>query len=106
MTPEGKVKAHLKGLLYRLGCVRAGSKEADWPSPINGWYYMPTQNGRGVHGIPDFICFWRGQFFSVETKAPGGTPTENQKDRGREIILGGGLWIVFDEVPKPKRKTK
>lgn len=98
MTPEGKVKLDIKKWLHDRGFIRAGSKEEDWPSPILGWYYMPMQNGMGVHGIPDFICCYRGKFISIEAKAPGKEPTENQKDRGSEIQLAAGTWIVVDNI--------
>lgn len=98
MTPEGKVKLGIKKWLFDKGFIRAGSSKDSWPDEVHGWYYCPMQNGMGVHGIPDFVCCIRGKFFSIEAKAPGGEPTENQKDRGEEIMLAGGVWIVVDDV--------
>lgn len=98
MTPEGRVKLQIKKWLYDHGFIRAGSSQDSWPDKPVGWYYMPMQNGMGVHGIPDFICCFSGRFISIEAKAPGGEPTENQKDRGDEIIIAGGVWIVVDDV--------
>lgn len=98
MTPEGKVKLDIKKWLFDHGLIRAGSTKEHWPENPRGWYYMPMQNGMGVHGIPDFICCVAGKFISIEAKAPGKEPTENQKDRGDEINLAGGTWIVVDNI--------
>lgn len=98
MTPEGKVKLDIKTWLHERGFIRAGSSKEHWPDKPVGWYYMPMQNGMGVHGIPDFVCCYKGKFISIEAKAPGKEPTENQKDRGDEIIIAGGTWIVVDKV--------
>ena len=100
MTPEGKVKSDVKKVLHRWGCIRAGSKENTWPEIKTGWYYMPTNNGMGVHGIPDFIGFYQGEFFAIETKAPGkldGT-TPNQKNRHNEIRTVKGRILVVDNA--------
>ena len=94
-TPEGRVKAAIKKELDSRGFWRAGA--AGPPAQCEGWYYMPVSNGMGVHGIPDFICCWRGNFLGIEAKAPGGTPTPNQLRRHEEIRAGGGtVLIVFD----------
>lgn len=98
MTPEGTVKDAVKKVLHTMGFIRAGQRKDLRPSPVTGWYYMPTQNGLGVHGIPDFILCWRGRFLSIETKAPGKEPTDNQTDRGEEIQLAQGIWLVVDDV--------
>ena len=95
-TPEGKVKAAVRRELESRGFWRAGG-----PKPVDaiaGWYYMPAANGFGVHGIPDFVCSWLGLFFSIETKAPGGKPTENQKRRHIEIRASGGIVLLVDDV--------
>jgi len=83
-TPEGKVKDAVKKVL----------KAHDI------WFFMPMQNGFGVVGIPDFICCWKGQFFAIETKAPGkvSNTTPNQKRVIEEINLHGGWAIVVDDA--------
>jgi hypothetical protein len=84
MTPEGRVKAAVKKFLKDRGI----------------WFFCPVSNGMGVHGIPDFICCWRGQFIGVETKAPGkrGNVSEMQKHQLEEIARAGGLSLVVDDV--------
>lgn len=83
-TPEGRVKEAVK----------------KWLKARDIWYYMPVQNGMGVVGIPDFVCCWDGQFFAIETKAPGkrNDTTPNQKLRLAEIADAGGISIVVDDV--------
>lgn len=84
MTPEGKVKAQVR----------------KWLVARDIWYYMPSQNGFGKVGIPDFICCWNGKFFAIETKAPGrrNDTTDNQKARIEEIQAAKGWALVVDDV--------
>lgn len=83
-TPEEKVKAAVKRWLKARGI----------------WWYMPSQNGRGVVGIPDFICCWDGKFLAIETKAPGKrtNTTANQDMRIHEIQSAKGWAVVVDDV--------
>ena len=67
---------------------------------MNGWYYMPMQNGMGTLGIPDFVGHYRGCFFSIETKAPGKKPTGLQAHIGKSINESGGVWFVIDHPDK------
>jgi hypothetical protein len=97
-TPEGKVKAEIKKLLARMGFIQAGSKKANWPGEVYGWYYMPVSNGMGVHGIPDFVCCYHGRFLGIEAKKPGGEPTANQLNRHEEIKTAMGEVLVVDDV--------
>jgi hypothetical protein len=72
-TPEGWVKKAVKELLE---C---------W----SVYYHMPVQNGMGKPSL-DFICCVRGQFLSVETKAPGNSLTPRQALTAAEIGRAGG----------------
>lgn len=72
-----------------------------WLTARGAYYYMPSQNGRGRVGIPDFIvCMPGGRFVGIETKAPGkrGHTTANQDREIRDINKAGGLAIVIDDV--------
>lgn len=82
-TPEGRVKAAVKKALKALP---------------DCFFYMPVQNGMGVHGIPDFLVCWHGRMIAIETKAPGkvANTTQNQKDRLAEIAAAGGITLVVD----------
>lgn len=80
MTPEGKVKEAVKAVLKTHGV----------------WYFMPVSNGFGKHGIPDFVCCVKGQFFTVETKAPGKKPTPLQDHQMNDIRKAGGKVFVID----------
>lgn len=92
-TPEGKVKDAIKKVLDSYGFWRAGTAK---PAKVEGWYYMPVSNGMGVHGIPDFVCCWKGKFFCIEAKATGGTTTANQESRHDEIRAAKGWVLVVD----------
>ena len=61
---------------------------------------MPVSNGMGVHGIPDFVCCWKGKFFCIEAKAKGGTTTANQDQRHEEIRAAQGWVLVVDDANK------
>lgn len=82
-TPEGKVKDGVKALLSLRGI----------------YYFMPVSNGMGVMGIPDVIACWKGQFLSIETKAPGkrNTVTVLQQRNIDAINKNGGWAIVVDD---------
>lgn len=84
-TPEGKVKAKIKGYLK------------DQP---NCWFYMPVQNGMGVVGIPDIIGVLNGRFFGIECKAPGKEKnvTPNQQAKIDAINAAGGIAFVASSV--------
>jgi hypothetical protein len=99
-TPEGRVKADIKKELTARGFQPAGGKE---PEAMTGWYYMPVSNGMGTHGIPDFVCCWKGLFFGIEAKAPKGEPSLQQLRRHTEIKNAGGLILVVDDVSRLKQ---
>lgn len=62
-TPEGKVKDKVKKVLKKFGELV--------------YYHMPVQNGMGAPTL-DFIVCAAGYFLAIETKAPGGKPTQRQ----------------------------
>lgn len=82
-TPEGRVKQLVKFLLDRY-------------KPHGLWYYMPVSGGYGVHGIPDFIVCFGGQFIAIETKAPKGKPTPLQDAQLTRLAQAGALVFVID----------
>lgn len=83
-TPEGRVKDAIKKLLNARGI----------------WYFMPSANGFGKVGVPDFICCWEGRFLAIEAKAPGkiNNTTPNQKMRIEEINNSMGIAFAADDV--------
>lgn len=87
-TPEARVKNAVRKLLQERGI----------------WYFMPVSNGMGKHGIPDFVCCFRGLFLAIETKAPGrrSNLTPNQERRIAEIHKAGGAALVVDDVQQLK----
>jgi hypothetical protein len=100
MKPEAKVKKAIKAWLHERGIWSAGTTAA---APRRGFMYMPQNVGLGVNGLPDFI----GSFFlpaggvqpfGIEAKAPGGKPTELQKERHAEMRAAGWLVLVADSV--------
>ena len=56
MTPEGRVKALIKGYLRGLA---------------DCWFFMPATHGYGVNGVPDIVGCYKGVFFAIEVKAKG-----------------------------------
>lgn len=89
-TPEGRVKEAVKRLLKKR----------------NIWFYMPVAGPFAAHGIPDFVCCYRGRFLGIETKAPGklNATTENQKRVHEEIREHYGLMYVIDNVEALEHK--
>lgn len=80
-TPEGRVKDLVKKLL-----------KAHVP---NVYYHMPVQNGMGAPTL-DFIGCAYGNYFGVETKAPGAKPTPRQAATMKQILNAGGWAFVVD----------
>jgi len=80
MTPEGKVKKAVSGLL----------------SSVNGVYYtMPVPGGYGDTTLDYLGCF-RGKFFAIETKAPGKKPTLRQQQIISMMERAGAVVFVID----------
>lgn len=81
---ESKVKDEVKKLLKQYGA----------------YYFMPPANGFGRSGIPDIVACYRGQFVSIECKAPArwNNVSELQKREGCKIREAGGVWrVVHDD---------
>ena len=78
-TPEGKVKALVKKVLVKY----------------DAYWHMPVVNGMGAPSL-DFICCIKGQYFAIETKAPGGKPTPRQEMTIAQIRDAGGKVFVTD----------
>jgi hypothetical protein len=81
-TPEGKVKTEVSRILEQY-------------EPI--YIYMSVPFGYGKSTL-DYLCCYRGVFFSIETKAPGEVPTARQNAIAREIVGAGGYNFVIDNV--------
>jgi hypothetical protein len=73
VTPEGKVKDKVKKLLNAYGC----------------YHFWPVQSGYGARTLDCLGCH-NGQFFAIETKAPGKKMTEQQTAIGERIEYSRG----------------
>jgi hypothetical protein len=82
MTPEGKIKAAVKRVLATLD---------------ETWAHWPVSNGMGGPCLDAHGCY-RGIYFAIETKAPGGVPTPRQEETIRRIASTGGLVMVISTV--------
>ena len=59
------------------------------------WWFMPSANGFGRAGVPDFVGHVDGNFFAIETKFGKGTTTALQNKEISAILQSGGrVWIV------------
>ncbi len=79
-TPEGKVKATVSKLLRSTPGI---------------YFFMPVPSGYGESTL-DYIGCYRGYFFSVETKKPGGKPTDRQNMIIERMRKAGGAVFVID----------
>ena len=79
MTPEGKVKDKVKKLLKEAGA----------------YYHMPVQNGMGAPTL-DFVGCHQGNFFAIETKAPGKKPTPRQEQTIADMRRARAAVFVVD----------
>lgn len=80
MTPEGKIKAKVNKVLAR------------YPE---SYRFMPVPSGYGLSSLDYLVCHC-GLFCAIETKAPGGKPTDRQKKIIAEIESAGGRTFVID----------
>lgn len=53
-------------------------------------------------GIPDLLVCWKGLFFGIEVKAPGGKPSAIQLAQGVRIKKAGGHFIIARSVEDVK----
>lgn len=79
-TPEGKVKAKVSKILR------------DTP---NTYFHMPVPGGFGGTTL-DYIGCHFGVFFAIETKKPGGKPTDRQNMIIEQMRRAGGKVFVID----------
>lgn len=79
MTPEGKIKEHVKRVLRK--------HEVFW--------FCPVQNGMGSPSL-DFLCCAKGKFIGIETKAPGKKPTPRQMNTMDDMFKSGADVFVVD----------
>lgn len=80
-TCEADVKAAVKELCYRH----------------KAWFFMPSMNGYGRQGIPDFIICANGYFLAVETKFGKNKPTHHQRKEIAAIGRANGKAVVVNE---------
>lgn len=90
MTPEGKVKARIKGYLDTLGA--------------DCWYFLPMMMGYGRKGIPDIIGCYCGIGFVIEVKADldMNDPTAWQARELEAFSRAGGIAILADSADQVK----
>lgn len=81
-TPEGKVKRAVSQVLAAMPRV---------------YYEMPVPSGFGKTTL-DYIGCANGRFFAIETKAPGGKPTERQKVTMAQMRRVGAKVFVISEA--------
>lgn len=81
MTPEGKVKAKVRGILNKHGV----------------YFFSPLGSMLGRGGIPDIICCHRGKFLAIECKAGRNTTTALQNKELADIRAHQGIALVVNE---------
>jgi len=81
-TPEGKVKREVTALLKSYDDI---------------YWWMPVPGGYGESTL-DYIGCFAGEFFAIETKAPGNKPTERQRQIINRIGLAGGTVFVISDA--------
>jgi hypothetical protein len=79
MTPEGRVKKVVKGVLDQH----------------RAWHFWPVQTGYGEF-VLDCIGCHQGAFFAIETKAPGAKPTPRQKAIAERMNMAGAAVFILD----------
>jgi len=80
---EKVIKAAVKKRLKELG-----------PECYSHW---PVQMGLGAVCL-DCHGSYRGQYYAIETKTPGGKPTRLQEATIEKIRVAGGIVFVIDSI--------
>ena len=62
------------------------------------WWFMPSANGYGRPGIPDFVGCVHGHAFAIETNFGGNKPTPYQAREAGNIAKAGGQFYLVDET--------
>lgn len=70
---------------------------------IDGFWPVPSGYGESHLDYVGCVC---GQFFSIETKAPGKKPTPRQLERQRRVELAGGKVFIIDGTNKVDTYTR
>jgi hypothetical protein len=81
MTPEGRLKAHVRA--YLDGC--------------GAYYFMPVQMGFGAATV-DFLCCIQGRFVAIETKIWPRRATPRQLRCLDAVRNAGGMAFVAYDV--------
>ena len=83
MKHEGDVKKEIRKVLDAIEDV---------------WYFMPSANGFGTPGIPDFVGSWSGRCFTIEAKFGRGVQTAWQKKQQKLITAADTPYLLIDET--------
>lgn len=81
MTPEGRVKLKVKAVLNAYGA----------------YHFWAVQTGFGARTLDCLGCH-NGQFFAIETKAPGKSMTEQQEAIAERIEYASGPVFVISDI--------
>lgn len=80
MTPEGKLKAEVKGYLHA----------------IDAHFFMPLPTSWGANAV-DFICCVRGRYVAIETKIRPRKATARQNAFLHNVQRAGGIaFVAYD----------
>jgi hypothetical protein len=83
MKKEADVKENVKRILNYFG--------------PKVWWFMPSMNGYGKQGVPDFVCSVHGFFVALETKFGSNKTTAMQEREIGRINTSGGYAVVITE---------
>ena len=80
MTPEGRVKDHVKRYLKAKGA----------------YWFMPVQNGMGAPSL-DFLVCYKGRWIAIETKTGTKGMTPRQQITAKLMEAAGGSAVLVNE---------
>jgi hypothetical protein len=97
---EAQVKEDVAAFLNKMRVYDTWDIRKHRLAEVDGFYWMPTQNGMGITGVSDFIVVYRGVLIAIETKASNrpAKPTAYQEMFMDNVITGGGMSICVNNV--------
>ena len=97
-TPEAKVKKMVKDVLADLSetvdVVSSAGEDMVLTVPTL-YQFWPVPSGFGASSLDCIVCYC-GVYITIETKAPGKTPTPRQELTIAQAKGAGGLVFVID----------
>jgi len=70
------------------------------------WFTSVVGTPYGQRGVPDILGCYKGFFFGMEIKKPGGKLTPLQQHAAKLIMEAGGVWACVSSAKEAREEIK